>query len=162
MSTTAYNNVAQKLGGRKGVPYPVDQTGTFGFNQGDLLWYDISAFVLKALDSDAHANATLAGVALISSALALYANSQTLAANVNYETFAPVGFGDVFYLTGTTGETYQHGQNVYFGSSAQTVQKTTGSYKVGQVWLPSGNTLSGAVQLPILVGQSFIGAAYSI
>lgn len=158
MSTYATNNLALKLSNRLGIPYPVDQTGAFAFNQGDLVWFDISANgglgLLKALDTDAHA-AYLAGVALISSNLVLYANAQSQAIENNYESMAPVGVGDLFNFTGTAGETYSHGTAVYYNTDAQHIQKTTGSHSVGVVWLPLGNTLTGAVPVPVMVIAQF-------
>lgn len=150
MATSPNNNLAQKLSGRAGYPYPIDQTGAAAFNQGDLVYFDTSAKVLKALDSDAHA-ADLAGVALISSALALYTDALTGAAKSNVEPKVPVGFGDVFNFTGVAGDSYAHMDAVYYATDAQHVTAVGASHLIGYVWLPLGNTLTGAVTVPILV-----------
>jgi len=151
MSTTATNNLAQKISGRRGIPFPVDQTGTYAFNQGDLVYFDTSALVLKALDSDAHAQ-YLAGVALVSSNLVLYANSQSQAVQNNYEPMAAVGAGDIFNFTGVAGQTYtSHGTAVYYATDAQHVTASAASHIIGYVWNPQAVTLVGAVTIPVLV-----------
>lgn len=150
MATVPLNNLAWKF--RSGrLAHPVDQTGVAIFNQGDLVYIDQTSFVLKALDSDAHAQ-YLAGVALMSSQLALYTNAQTGSANVNLEPFCGVGFGDVFNFTGIAGQTYtQHGLAVYYATDAQHVTAAAGSYLLGYVWNPLQTALAGAVNVPVLV-----------
>lgn len=135
MSTTAGNPSA----GGKGVgySYSIDKTGSFDINQGDMVWFDTSAHVLKPLDSDAHA-AFLAGVAYDSSFLNLYGTKIYEAAVVAIAT------GRTRMKT-TSGDTYHDGDTLYIGADAQTVTNTAGgnTHSVGVVHLPFGNTVSG-------------------
>lgn len=159
MATVATNNkLTTYRGGVLG--YPVDQAGASAFNQGDLVYFDTSALVLKAITSDANCQ-YLAGVALISSSLALYAAADTQTAVKNIEPFAPVGFGDVFGLLGIAGQTYAHGTSVYYSTDAQHVTAQAGSYLIGKVWNPAATAaLSGAVTVPVLVMAAYPAAGF--
>lgn len=62
----------------------------------------------------------------------------------------------VHLLTGSVGDTYAHGDKVYMPGSppdTQKISKTqgTGGIQIGIVHLPQGNTLAGAVDVPVLI-----------
>jgi hypothetical protein len=122
--------------------------GTADYNQADLLYWDSSAKVVKALDSDAHA-ATLVGVALRSAFIAPYTSinqSGGPAMLKQYFDTALVGFGDIYSFFTTVGDTYAPGDTVYLGADAQTITNTAGgsTHGLGTVWMPLGGTLAGA------------------
>jgi len=58
-------------------------------------------------------------------------------------------------LIGTSAEVYAHGQAVYMsGTDTTKITKTAaGGVQVGTVHLPQGNTLTGAVRVPILIDE---------
>jgi hypothetical protein len=157
MATSSRDNIVKAVGfDVKKLNYPHIKDGTFDYNQGDLLWFDASAKIVKALDSDAHA-AYLAGVALRSAFLAPY-TAQNLAAGPgiqkNYYNDALVGIGCIASLKTTVGETYEDGTAVYAGADAQTVTTVAGSHSVGVIKLPSGGSaVTGAagIEVPVLV-----------
>lgn len=141
--------------------YPLSTGGSFDFFQGDLLWWDSSATIVKPLDSDAHA-ANLVGVAARSAYIAPYASMQQTGGPAlvkNYELAALVLFGVIATFFSTSGETYNDGDSVYFGGVAnnpQTITKSSGSptHVVGVVKLPPGGlAISGGstVLVPVLV-----------
>ena len=121
-----------------GFAFPVATDGTFDINAGDLVWFDTSSHLLKPLDSDAHA-AYLAGFAYDSSFLNLYGQKK-------YDnSIVAVCVGAGRFKT-TAGDTYHHGDTLYLGADAQTVTNTAGgnTHAVGYVFLPGGNTVTGA------------------
>ena len=157
MATNSRDNIVKAVGfDVKKLNYPLIADGTFDFNQGDLLYFDASAKIVKALDSDAHA-AYLCGVALRPSFLAPY-TAQNLAAGPgiqkNYYQDALVGIGCIASFKTTVGETYEDGTVLYFGADAQTVTTVAGTHSVGVVKLNSGgDAVTGAagVEVPVLV-----------
>lgn len=132
--TTAMNGGA----GRDGNTFPVSDGGSFDINQGDLVWFDTATHLLKPLDSDAHA-AAFAGVAYDSSFLNLYGQKK-------YEAGIAVQQKGVGRSFQTVGDTYHHGDTLYLGADAQTVTNTVGgnTHPIGTVYLPMGNTVTGA------------------
>jgi len=151
MSTTATNNLAQVILGRR-LLYSVDQSGSIAFNQGDLLYFQ-SGTDTYATPIASDTNATyLIGVAMNSSNLALYTNALTGSANNNYESKVLVGSGDVFNFTGVAGQTYTtHLLSVYYSTDAQHVTAASASHVIGYVYNPLLLTLSGAITIPVLV-----------
>lgn len=143
MSTNAGNGGVAGKGA--GFTWPVDVSGSFDINQGDLLYFDTSAHVLKPLDSDAHA-ATLAGYAYDSSFINLYGQKKYDPGCVAVCT----GVGRFFT---TTGDTYHAGDSVYYVTNAQTITNTAGgnTHAVGVVYLPFGNTVAGGTGILIEV-----------
>lgn len=156
-ATVARDNFVHGLRGQQNrISAPLGGSAvSFDFNQGDLLWWDVSVGYVKPLDSDAHA-AYLAGVALRSAYIAPYA-SATIAGGPamvkNYFPSALLGFGDVYTLYSTAAETYAHGTAVYYGADAQTITTVAGSHLIGTVSLPQGGSITGAagVLVPVLV-----------
>ena len=157
MATSSRDNIVKAIGfDVKKLNYPIIADGTFDFNQGDLVFFDAGAKILKALNSDANA-AYLAGVALRSSFLAPY-TAQNLAAGPgiqkNYYQDGLVGIGCIASLKTTNAETYEDGTPVYIGADAQTVTTVAGAHSVGVVKLTSGgDAVTGAagVEVPVLV-----------
>jgi hypothetical protein len=157
MATSARDNIVKAVGfDVKKLNYPHASDGSFDYNQGDLLWFDASADIVKALDSDAHA-AYICGVALRSSFLAPY-SAQNLAGGPalqkNYYQNALVGIGCIASMKTTVGETYKDGTVLYAGADAQTVTTVAGTHSVGVVKLPNGGSaITGAagVEVPVLV-----------
>lgn len=157
MATQARDNIVKAVGfDVKKLNYPHIIDGTFDYNQGDLLYFDASAKIVKALDSDAHA-AYLAGVALRSAFLAPY-SAQNLAGGPalqkNYYQNALVGIGCIASFKTTVGETYEDGTALYLGADAQTVTTVAGAHSIGVVKLPNGGSaITGAagVEVPVLV-----------
>ena len=138
MSTTSQNGGA----GRKGDGYvwPVDTSGSFDINAGDLVWFDASAHVIKPLDSDAHWGTAGAGYAYDASFINLYGQKK-------YDPGVVAVCSGVARLFTTAGDTYHSGDSVYYsGVNAQTITNTVGgnSHPVGVVYLPFGNTVTGA------------------
>lgn len=126
--------------GRKGDGYthPVATDGTFDINEGDLVWFDTSVHILKALDTDAHA-AYLAGYALDSSFINLYGQKK-------YDPGMVAVASGIWRGKTTSGDTYHHGDTVYLGADAQTITNTAGgnTHGVGVIYLPFGNTVAAA------------------
>ena len=120
-----------------GFAFPVDTTGSFDINQGDLVWFDTSAHVLKPADTDAHM-AYLAGYAYDSSFLNLYGQKK-------YDKSIVAVCTGIGRFKTTSGDTYHHGDTLYLGADAQTVTNTAGgnTHAVGYVFLPGGNTVAG-------------------
>lgn len=156
MATSPKDNIVKAVGfDVRKLNYPHSTGGSFDYNQGDLLWFDSSAKVVKALDSDAHA-AYLCGIALRSSFLAPY-TAQNLAGGPaiqkNYYNDALVGIGCIASLKTTVGETYEDGTVLYAGADAQTVTTVAGAHSVGVVKLNGSAAITGAagVEVPVLV-----------
>lgn len=120
-----------------GYVFPVATDGTFDINQGDLCWYDTSAHILKAADTDAHM-AFLVGYAYDSSFLNLYGQKKYDPGIVG----VCVGAGS---FKTTTGDTYHNGDVCYLGADAQTITNTAGgnTHAIGNIYLPFGNTVAG-------------------
>lgn len=157
MATISRDNIVKSLGfDVKKLNYPQAVDGSFDYNQGDLVYFDAGAAIVKALDSDAHA-AFLAGVALRGSFLAPY-TAQNLSSGPgiqkNYYNDALVGIGCIASFKTMVGETYVDGTVLYAGADAQTVTTVAGNHSVGVVKLPSGgDAITGAVgvEVPVLV-----------
>lgn len=128
---------------------------SFDYQQADLLWFDSAAGYVKPLDSDAHA-ASLVGVALRSAYVAPYSSVNAAGGPAilkNYYPNALIGFGDVYTLFTTAGDTYVDGQAVYYGADAQTITNVAASHSVGVVSLPAGGSVIGGsgVLVPVLI-----------
>lgn len=152
MSTTAQNNLVRQVGGKKTLSYPIKTDGTADINAGDLVYWDSSAKVVKSLDSDAHA-ATLVGVAAKSSYVNPFGTKQ-------YEADMSILVGNIHAFNTNAGDTFNHGDGVFFTTDAQTVTSTDpgGGHKVGYVMLrPGQSAVTGASGTTIdilVVGQS--------
>lgn len=151
MSTESQNNELKKLDGGV-LEYPILKDGTADINAGDNLYWDSSAKVVKALDSDAHA-ATYVGVASDKSYAQLYATKK-------YVTVLPVAFKGIRKFTSVNGVTYNHGDAVYFSTNAQTVTSTDpgGGHAIGKVWLQNGQSAisgDGTNEIPVLIVPQF-------
>lgn len=130
---------------------------TFPIAEGDLVYWDSSAHLVKKLDTDAHA-ATLLGVALKPSAVSSTIDSSS-------EPDVSVGYGCIASFFTTAGETYNHGDLVYIGADAQTILNTTGPNvnPVGCIQLKSGQAaVTGAAGVKIQVrvySRAFVKSA---
>lgn len=148
-------NPSNPSAGGKGVgySYSIDKSGSFDINQGDMVWFDTTAHVLKPLDTDAHA-AFLAGVAYDSSFLNLFGTKIYEAAVVAIAT------GRTRMKT-TSGDTYHDGDAVWLGADAQTITNTQGgnTHQVGVIHLPFGNTVAGGsgVLVEVIILAQFPG-----
>lgn len=150
MATKPVNNMVRQVGAKKSVSHPVDQSGTFAFNAGDMVVFD--AGVLKAA-TDANA-AKFVGVAQNSSNLALYTKDGAIVAN--YEQQVECLVGQVHSFKTTPADSLTHLLAVYIGADAQTVVVADpGSGKpIGYVLLrPGQGTITGAtgVYVDVLV-----------
>lgn len=157
MATQSRDNIVKAVGfDVKKLNYPHKSDGTFDYNQGDMLFFDAAAKVVKPVTADADAQ-YLCGVALRPSFLAPYA-AQNLAGGPalqkNYYQNALVGFGCIASMKTTVGETYEDGAALYVGADAQTVTTVAGAHSVGVVKLVNGGSaVTGAagVEIPVLI-----------
>jgi hypothetical protein len=152
MTTTADNIVVQDYSDT--LNYPIAKDASFDINAGDLVWFDATAYIVKSLDSDAHA-AYLAGVAKDTS----YKNP--FGTKV-YDPNIAIKVKGIVELKTTTSESYYHGTAVYYGADAQTVTTVAGSYIVGYVWNPnSTSAITGAsgtkVKVLLRTAYPFLG-----
>lgn len=117
MSTTAQNNIVQH---NRVVPFNIDSSGSNDINQGDQVYLDTSANVVKSLGSsdDTHA-ATFVGVAYDSSYINPYGTKE-------YSAQIPVVMSGIITFNTTSGDTYNEGNALYVGADAQTVTNTQG------------------------------------
>jgi hypothetical protein len=136
MSTSHVDNLVQ--GGEFApVDYPIDTSGTYDFNQGDMLYFDTSAHFVKVVSSDATA-AYFCGVAGEGPYIQVFSQKK-------YADRIPVLARGGFRFKTTAGETYYDGDAVYIGADAQTVSKAASqgggtSNPVGVVVLAAGQT----------------------
>lgn len=150
MSTVNTNVVSYGIingQGFKQVHLPI--SSSFVINQGDLVYWDASAHVAKALDTDAHA-ATKAGVALAPSKVSSNLDNTGAPA----EKAIMVGWDVVANLKTTAAETYYTGTTVYLGADAQTITTVVGTNAIGVVLLPvTAASVTGAagVTVPVVV-----------
>ncbi len=155
MATSAKNIFIRE--GKRAV-YPCDTSGSNNFNQGDLLYFDASAHMVKAAGSDANCQ-YLVGIAGVSNPI----TPRVYGSTDNYQTNgADVQYGCVVELATTTGESYYHGTDVYFGADAQTVTTVAGTYSVGKVWLEnttSAITGAAGVKVRVLVYNRYATGA---
>lgn len=151
MATSNANVVAYGVVGGQGfkqLHMPISHA-TFPINQGDLVYLDTSAHIIKALDSDAHA-ASAVGVALQPSVVSSNLDLSTAPA----QPAIMVGWDVVANLKTTASETYYHGTVVYLGADAQTITTVVGTNALGAVVLPAGvASVTGAagVKVGVLV-----------
>jgi hypothetical protein len=129
------------------ISYPIKVDGTADINGGDLVYFDTGAFVVKSLDSDAHA-ATFAGIAKNGSFIQPYNTKQYGAGQI------PVAQKALVNLNTTAGDTLHEDDAVYFGADAQTVTNTAGgmTHKLGYVKLGAGytgQTLAGGAGITV-------------
>lgn len=131
---------------------------TVSYNQGDLMYFDSTAHLLKALDSDAHA-AFAAGSAKVTVSLGKmvgpYAGLATDAASAVVDLPGPA-YGVVAKMILKTGDAFNPGDKVYYGGDAQTVS-STGTNPVG---LFQGSAVSSAFAGQ--EGECLLGAAYGM
>lgn len=158
--TTPYN--ALKYGGIS--PQGIKEIGlpclnsTAAIKQGDLVYFDTTAHLLKPIATDANAT-TKVGVAL---------QPSIVSANLD-NTGAPlpkslqVGSEGVFFLITTAAETYFPGTVVYIGATAQTVTTDdnggASTHPIGKVVLPEGVTSVTGVaglRIPVYVPALYI------
>ena len=129
---------------------------SFPVKQGELVYWDASAHIVKPLDTDAHA-ATQLGVALQPSGVS---SSLDNSAAIVEKTIA-VGFGCKALFKTTVGDTYLEGDALYIGADAQTVTNTVGANvnKIGVVQHPAAvSSVAGAagVNVQVLVYSNAI------
>lgn len=118
--------------GFKQMPLPCADS-TNPINAGDLVYLDTSAHVVKTVDTDSHA-ASFVGVALQPSHVSSNLDNGTIPGQAGIM----VAWDAVVSMKTTAAETYYTGDAVYIGADAQTIQKTTGTNKIGTVILPVG------------------------
>jgi hypothetical protein len=160
MATTAQDNLVKAQGfALRQSNYNLDATGSNDFNQGDMLWFDTTNNILKALDTDGHASA-FAGVALRTSPLQLYINQNSLTAAKHYDQQGLVGIAGLYFFKTTAGETYKDGTSVYIGADAQTITTVAGTNLVGVTKMrPSATSVTGASGVTVDV---FITVQYPV
>lgn len=145
MATTAKSNLIFQR--TTPINYPIDTTGANDINQGDLVYLDTVAHLVKSAASDANC-ANLVGVALDSSFVQPYNTKQYGTGQI------PVGPGDVYVFNTTAADTYFDGTALYFGVDAQTVTAVVGTNIIGYAKMTPGvaSVAGGAgVTLNVLV-----------
>jgi hypothetical protein len=156
MTTTASNTFIRE---GKTLVYPCDIAGTYTFKEGDMVYYDHSAYVLKVAASDANCQ-YLVGIAGVSNPTTprVYGSTDTYQTNG-----AKVQYGCVVKMKTTNAESYYHGTEVSFGADAQTVTTVGGSYPVGRVWLENSSAAitgaSGVTVNVLIYNRDVTGAA---
>ena len=140
MSTANTDNVVVRVANP--IAAAILKDGTADINQGDQVYYDTSAHVVKSLGTSDDTNAAnFYGVAGDGSFIQPYATKV-------YADMIPVYNKGVFRFKSTVGDTYTNGNKVYVGADAQTITNTIGGNTkvLGIVILPPGITsLAGAV-----------------
>lgn len=117
MATTAQNNIVLE---QKVMYAPVKQDGTSDINQGDQVYMDTTAKLVKSLGASDDTNAAnFYGVAMASSYIQPYSSKR-------YQPLIPVLISGVVSFNTTSGDTYNEGDAVYVGADAQTVTNTVG------------------------------------
>lgn len=158
--TTANQNKVMDVGAARLIPYNCDTTGSNDFNQGDLLYLDTSAHLVKACTDDTKA-ATFVGVASDTSWRNLY-GTKTYPDSGQVAVFV----AGIFTFNSTTSDTYNDGDAVYIGADAQTITSTAGmlTHKLGYVKLrPGQSAITGAAGTTVdilIVPQFPVNAAY--
>lgn len=126
MATTAKNRILKTVNQRAIFDAAANGiSSAVTFNQGDLLYLDTTAHLLKALDSNAHA-ATFAGIARVSvvaGKLASPYSTSTDASEAAGGIPGPVD-GVVAKMIAKTGDVFNFGDSVYFDTDAQHVTST--------------------------------------
>lgn len=114
MATTAQDNVVYE---QKRMWFPVLQDGTSDINQGDQVYMDTTAKVIKSLGASDDSNAnTYVGIAMASSFIQPYSQKK-------YQPLIPVLIAGVVNQNTTSGDTYNEGDALYVGADAQTVAR---------------------------------------
>lgn len=162
MATVPNDNLVKAVGFvPEQLTYPIDTSGSFDYNQGDMLMQSAVGGAAKPLDTTGNAQYFI-GVAAKSSYLALTVSQQTGSIVKNYNQQSLVYNKGVFSFKTTVGETYLDGTLVYLGADAQTITTVAGGgTSIGKVKLSQGQTsITGAagvianvaivVQLPAL------------
>lgn len=138
MATVSQNNQVIKFSDP--LVYPNLTDGNSLINQGDQVYFDTSANVIKPVASNANA-LTFAGVAADRSWLNVYGT-------VLYpQGSTPVWRDGIFFFKTTNAETLEMGDAVYVGADAQTVsdQDPGSGNIIGYVWLQPGlSSVTGA------------------
>ena len=147
MSTVNQNAVKYGVvsgDGMKKLHYPITHA-SFPVKQGELVYLDTSAHIVKPVASDANA-ATLAGVALQPSGVSSGLDNSTAPA----EKTVMVGWDVVAFFKTTAAETYVPGTPVYIGADAQTITTVAGSNMIGRVVLPATvSSVTGATGVTV-------------
>lgn len=138
MATTSQNNQVFKFSDP--LVYPNLTDGNSLINQGDQVYFDTSANVVKPVASNANA-ATFAGVAGDRSWMNPYGTTLYPQGSI------PVWKDGIFTFKTTAAETLEMGDAVYVGADAQTVsdQDPGSGNIIGYVWLrPGQSSITGA------------------
>lgn len=133
MATTATNNIVMN---QRSLPFAVKTDGTADINQGDQVYVDTSAHVVKSLGANDDTNAaTFIGVANESSYINPYGTKE-------YSAQIPVVVEGVVTMNTTSGDTYNEGDALYVGADAQTVTNTVGGLtkKIGYAKMRPGQS----------------------
>jgi hypothetical protein len=130
MSTTQQDNLV--IAFAPPVEFPIKTDATADINGGDLVYFDTSAYVVKSLDSDAHAQ-YFVGMAGNGSYINVYGTKK-------YFDSIPVYQKAQVRLKTTAAETYYEATAVYAGADAQTITTVAGSYLVGYCKMSVGAT----------------------
>lgn len=151
MGTTSQNTEIKQGTGRR-LEYPIIKDGTFDINQGDNVYFEAASHAVKPLDSAANAQ-YYAGVATDRSYGQLYPTK-------TYLNVLPVAIDGIWGMKSVNGQTYNHGDKVYFSTDAQTVTPTDpgGAHVIGYVWLQNGVAAivsTGVETVPVLIVPQF-------
>jgi hypothetical protein len=143
MATTSNNNIVLR-GSVLGMA--ILTNGTADINQGDQVYVDTSAHVVKSLGvSDDTNAATFLGVAMDASYINPYGTKM-------YSPQIPVMTSGVVSFKTTAGDTYNAGDALYVGADAQTVTNTAGALtkKIGfVVTRPGQSAVAGGTGVTI-------------
>lgn len=122
MATTAQNNIVVQ---QKMMYFPIKTDGTSDINQGDLVYMDTTAKVIKSLGSSDDTNAAkLVGVAAASSFIQPYSTKK-------YQPTIPVMISGIATFNTTAADTYNEGDALYAGADAQTITNQAASHIIG-------------------------------
>ena len=131
MATVNQNAVKYGIGSGEGydkVVHPCNDA-SFPIKQGELVYLDTTAHIIKPIASDANA-ATLAGVALQPSHVSSNLDNSSA---ISAQKSVVVGSKVVAFFKTKAADVYHHGDLVYFDTDAQTVTVTAGTNAIGRV-----------------------------
>lgn len=132
--------------GVRKIQLPVNNS-TFPILQGEMVYWDSTAKIIKALDSDAHA-ANYRGIALQPSAV----SSNLDNSGAPKVQVVQTGSELLAIMNTTAGDTITPGDALYFGADSQTVTNTAGgqTHVLGYAQLSAGiTTLAGGVGIQV-------------
>lgn len=158
MATTAKNNIVRSVRPASIFESALNViSSAISYNQGDLLYLDTTNHLIKPLDSDAH-GANVLGVArqtlVNGKPISAFQGTSVDAAQAIVDIAGPQ-YGVIALLNLKSGDTFNPGAFVYYGTDAQTVSATgtnpVGIFQDAAITASSGST--GKVLLCANIGS---------